>query len=229
MRCSVDKVRSSPYFSGVSDTTTDKRPTSNRSTSRGALAREAMLDAAEEIGCTAGLGAITLTAVQQHAGQANKSAAAYHFGSRTGLLQAVVGRRMGPIDAHRTRLLDACDPENLAGLVEALVRPFAEATVLAPDSRWARFIAQVFIDPALSELAFGHDQAQSLRRVQALLADLLTPRLGEATTTLRIIAVTGSLTTTLALLETRPDLPVTPALVDDLVATSVASLNAPTP
>lgn len=188
-----------------------------------------MLDAAEQLACESGLGAITLTAVQQHAGQSNKSAAAYHFGSRSGLLQAVIGRRMGPIDAERTRMLDAADPHDLPALVEALVRPLAEATVLTTGSRWGRFNAQVFLDPALSELSLGHENAQSLRRVQALMHDHLAPRLGEATARVRIASVAGLVISTVALIETHPDLARAPHLVDDLVATATAALSAPAP
>lgn len=185
-----------------------------------------MLDAAEQIASESGLGAITLTAVQQAAGQANKSAASYHFGSRHGLLAAVIARRMGPIDEHRTRMLDTTDPNDLPGLVGALVRPLAEATLLADNPRYARFVAQAFLDPTLGEVALGHDAAQSLRRVQALLSDLLRPELGEATTALRIAAATGHLVIALALVEGR-SLAVTPGLVDDLVATVTAALTAP--
>lgn len=188
-----------------------------------------MLDAAEEIACERGIGAITLTAVQQASGQANKSAAAYHFGSRHGLLHAAIARRMGPIDEHRTRLLDAADPDDLSALVDALVRPFAEATVLEPGSRYARFVAQAFIDPILGELALGHDAAQSLRRVQALIGDLLVPRLGEATARLRITASTALMVTTVAVVEGHQDFPLTPHVVDDLVLTTTAALSAPLP
>lgn len=200
-----------------------------RGNARGAAARDAMLDAAEQIACDNGLGAITLTAVQQHAGQANKSAAAYHFGSRTGLLHAVIGRRMGPIDVERTRLLDAADPGDLDALVEALVRPLAEATVLRPGSRWGRFNAQVFLDPGLSELSLGHESARSLRRVQTLMHDQLASRLGEDTARLRIASVAGLVISTVALIETHPDLARAPHLVDDLVATATAALSVPRP
>src|SRR4051794_6183887 len=124
-----------------------------------------MLDAAEAIACDTGLGAITLTGVQQRAGQANKSAAAYHFGSRSGLLSAVVARRMRPIDEHRHALIAALDAApaaaDLAQLARVLVVPLAQATVQTSESRWARFLAQVFIDPQLGELVLGNPDATS--------------------------------------------------------------------
>lgn len=208
----------------ISTSADEVRPT--RSNSRGEAARNAMLDAAEELACTSGLGAITLTAVQQRAGQGNKSAASYHFGSRDGLLRAVIARRMGPIDEHRTRLLDSIDPQDPSALAEALVRPLAEATVLVPESRYARFAAQAFIDPTLASIALGHEEAQSLRRVQALITDLLVPRLGAAVTAVRIGSVTGLAVTTLALVEGHPALRRDLDLVDDLVRTVTAALLA---
>ena len=93
-----------------------------------------MIDAAERLVAERGLAALTLRDVQTEAGQANKSAAQYHFGSREGLLAAVVESRMRPAGERRRELLDTIDldanPPTMRALVEALVLPLAEQTHL---------------------------------------------------------------------------------------------------
>ncbi|NKS02706.1 TetR family transcriptional regulator, partial [Rhodococcus hoagii] len=65
-----------------------------------------MLVAAERIVAERGMPALTLKDVQLAANQANKSAAKYHFGSRDGLIEALVELRMTPVNARRQELLD---------------------------------------------------------------------------------------------------------------------------
>ena len=59
--------------------------------------------------------------------QRNKSAARYHFGSREGLIEAVVAARMGPVNQRRLEMLAAYDARpgepSLRDLVAALVVP----------------------------------------------------------------------------------------------------------
>ena len=47
-----------------------------------------MIDAGERLAAERGIAAMSLREVQAAAGQRNKSAAQYHFGSRTGLIEA---------------------------------------------------------------------------------------------------------------------------------------------
>jgi AcrR family transcriptional regulator len=129
-----------------------------------------MIAAAEQIGAEHGLAAMSLREVQIASRQRNKSAAQYHFGSREGLIEAVVETRMGPINEHRLRLLhELDDPPPLRALVEVLVVPLAEATLGRPDSRWARFLLQGWADPALAALVHRSFAASSFRTVRDLL------------------------------------------------------------
>jgi AcrR family transcriptional regulator len=141
-----------------------------------ATAREAMIDVAERLVAERGLRNVSLREVQAAAGQRNKSAAQYHFGSLHGLIEAIVVARMTPIDARRVRLLAEHGAEHDAEgrrrgdevrtLVELSIDPFAEATLGRPDSRYARFLAQVMADPGMSGLAARDLQAEGLRIVQ---------------------------------------------------------------
>ncbi len=190
-----------------------------------------MLDAAEEIACDTGLGGLTLTAVQQRAGQANKSAAAYHFGSRTGLLSALTARRMGPIDEDRRQMLDALGPDcvDLRTLSLALVLPLARATIMVPGSRYARFLAQAFLDPQLGELVLGQPEGSSFREVRELMHRALSAHLDDALADARLASALAMVITTCALHEGHPDWGADPIVVDDLAATTLALLTAPAP
>lgn len=118
-------------------------------------AREQMIDAAERLVAEHGLAAMSLREVQKAAGQRNKSAAQYHFGSRHGLIEAIVAARMGPINEARFERLAAADaapePPTLRDLAVAMVEPLAEAT-LRPGSCWARFLRQSHADPEVSDV-----------------------------------------------------------------------------
>ena len=63
--------------------------------------RELMLDAAERLFAEKGIDATTVSEVHRIAGQSNKSAVHYHFGSREGLVQAVVARHHEVQEARR--------------------------------------------------------------------------------------------------------------------------------
>ncbi len=188
-----------------------------------------MLEAAELIVVERGLGSLTLSGVQQRSGQANKSAAAYHFGNRDGLLLALAARHLGPVGQRRDALLEAAGPgASLEQLVEALVRPLAEATVLQPGSRWARVLAQIFLDPVVGPTVLAHAEAASFRDVQRRLATHLGGP--NSFTDGRIAATVGLLISTLALWEGQLDqLPDPTLLADDLVGLCLSTLRTPAP
>jgi len=84
-------------------------------------ARRALVTAAERLFAEGGVGATTIAAVTRAAGQRNKSAVAFHYGNKDGLVRAVLQKHQRRIDKRRVELLDAG-----AGFVEALVVPLAE-------------------------------------------------------------------------------------------------------
>lgn len=191
-----------------------------------------MIDAAERLVAQRGLAALTLRDVQTEAGQANKSAAQYHFGSREGLLAAVVESRMRPAGERRRALLDTIDlqaePPSMRELVEALILPLAEQTIKREHSLYARFLVQSIFDPAMSGVIASHLQAESFREVQQRIvsASSLPTEIAELRTgTLAILGIT-----TLATWEGRVRSPQQAALVvADLIESCLGALNAPAP
>ena len=136
-----------------------------------------MIDAAERLVAEQGLAAMSLREVQSLADQRNKSAAQYHFGTREGLIEAVLLARMAPVNERRTELLaQVCAGgavPSVRELVETLVRPVAEHTVLAPCSHWARFLMQCTSDPTLTEVVQRSVEGQAYRELHERLLDAI--------------------------------------------------------
>jgi AcrR family transcriptional regulator len=76
---------------------------------------------------------ISMREISVRAGQGNNNAAQYHFGSREGIIEAVLDRRMTPIDARRAEMIAALPPDPpLTALIRAVVVPLAEASQRHP-------------------------------------------------------------------------------------------------
>ena len=103
--------------------------------------RELLLDAAERLMAEHGADGVSMREISLGAGQGNNSAATYHFGSREGIIEAVLDRRMRPIDERRAKMIAALgvDP-GLEELVRAVVVPLAEASRSHPS--YIGFFAQ---------------------------------------------------------------------------------------
>ncbi len=203
-------------------------------------ARLAMITAAERIVAERGLTAMSLRVVQQESGQRNKSAAQYHFGSRDGLIEAVLVTRMGAVNRRRRELLDAIDQEQhehepgdrprLRRLVEALVRPVAEQTVELPQSCWARFVVQAGNDPGVADVVRRRVEGEPYRD----LVDRLIDEMGDVPEPLRRLRVeraVGVVFASLAADETARDRGVRSlvglgARIEDLIDATVALLAA---
>ncbi len=90
--------------------------------------RERILDTAERLFAQHGIEATSLRAITAEAG-VNLAAVHYYFGSKEALVRAVFGRRLGPVNQERMKLLDECEaragsnPPSLKGIVEALIAP----------------------------------------------------------------------------------------------------------
>src|ERR1700732_4679792 len=90
--------------------------------------KDRILDAAERLFGENGVEATSLRAITAEAG-VNLAAVNYHFQSKEALVQAVIGRRMGPWNAQRLALLDAYEAEAgeaavpLEKIIDAFLRP----------------------------------------------------------------------------------------------------------
>jgi AcrR family transcriptional regulator len=112
---------------------------------RGSRSKDALLDAAERLIAERGF-EVPLRDIAQAAGQRNNSAVNYHFRTRQDLLDAVVARRLLPMELERERMLGELkkrgggdDDDDVVALMRILVLPLLrlEAT------HYARFLQVV--------------------------------------------------------------------------------------
>lgn len=188
-----------------------------------------MIDAAERLIAERGIAAMTLKDVQIAAGQSNRSAAKYHFGSREGLLDAIIEVRMSPVNARRELLLVEMEANssspNMRRAVEVMVKPIAEETLGRKDSRYARFLGQAMFDPLLAEAIQEHLSAESFRRAEEIVIRLANVPLEVAQWRAEnIVNLTLVTLSRWEALDRSPEL--TDRIVADLVDTCVAVLEA---
>ncbi|MET9932836.1 MULTISPECIES: TetR family transcriptional regulator [unclassified Streptomyces] len=104
--------------------------------------REKLIRAAEELFAAQGVHGAQLRDVVVRAGQANPSAVQYHFGSRAGLLDAVMAGRQARTEAVLAPLLEGADGD-LKGLVAALITAEAGELRTERGRRCLRISAQL--------------------------------------------------------------------------------------
>jgi TetR/AcrR family transcriptional regulator, regulator of cefoperazone and chloramphenicol sensitivity len=162
------------------------RPTS----ARGDRTRRAILEVARHLMAEEGVEAVSLRHVILTAGVGNESAIHYHFGSREGLVVALLHERSA-VEPARTRLLaelsdGAAVPLHRA--VEILVRPVAVAMTDQRGRDYMRIAAQVIRGLPLEDRVVPDEPsaAAALAHVGAALADVAEPfrsaRMGSALT-----------------------------------------------
>ena len=112
-----------------------------------------MIIAGERLIADRGIPGLSLREVGTSAGARNNSAVQYHFGSKQGLVDAIFGFRMAPINRMRIEMirevaLDLPRDQRLRRLVEAMVVPFIDVLSMEPGSTcYGRFLCQVVADP----------------------------------------------------------------------------------
>ena len=128
--------------------------------------RSRLLDAAERLFAEEGFAGVGLRAITAAAG-ANLAAVNYHFGSKEGLLHAVLERRITPLNAEHMARLAALEDQHragplpLEGLLRALLEPLAHHPVIGDRSHFGRLLSRVYIhqddrdqmEPMLNELS----------------------------------------------------------------------------
>jgi AcrR family transcriptional regulator len=108
---------------------------------RGSRSKDALLDAAERLIAERGFD-VPLRDIAQAAGQRNNSAVNYHFRSRQDLLDAVVARRLLPMEVERERMLAELGPTDAAD-VHALMRILVLPLLQLESTHYARFLQVV--------------------------------------------------------------------------------------
>jgi AcrR family transcriptional regulator len=96
--------------------------------------REALLRAAERRFARDGVAGARMSDVVRDAGQRNDSAVGYHFGSREGMLRAIVARHLATMEAGRATSAGRLADADLRTIVGFVVEPTA-ALLASPSGR----------------------------------------------------------------------------------------------
>lgn len=116
--------------------------------------RELIMSAAERLFAEHGVTAVSGRQVGEAAGQGNTAVVGYHFGTKTGLIRAIIRKHNDDIE--RIRAVMTAQAAGSAGLrdwVSCLVRPATEHLATLGSPTWyARFGAQVMTDPVLRSI-----------------------------------------------------------------------------
>lgn len=116
--------------------------------------KQSLMDAAEELYAQNGLDAVSNRRITEHAGTANHSAIAYHFGSREDFLTALIGRHFEEMEARRAELASQLTPDaDVRSILACRILPWVEKLASLPRPSWrARFMFQVISSPSAAEL-----------------------------------------------------------------------------
>lgn len=198
--------------------------------------RERLITAGARLFATHGIDAARTRDIVTLAGQGNDSAITYHFGSRQGLLEAILRAGVDRMEPARTTALDADD---LPGIVTAIVEPTA-AELRTPHGRdFLRITAQLagragIRDHTTPALIHGTNLNRQLHLLQAACLTRLPEPLALERISLFIAFLTAALADRTTRIETAEGtgtrLPVDHATyVADLSAMLTAALSVPPP
>lgn len=104
------------------------------------------MQVAERLFATKGVGATLVADIVQGAGQRNPSALSYHFGSREGVLQAILVSHQERIEQDRSRLLEswpAPGPVTARDVVRLVGQPLVDQLREEPGRRYLCILGQI--------------------------------------------------------------------------------------
>ncbi len=170
-----------------------------------AATKDRILDAAEALFMEHGFEATSLRAITA-AAAVNLAAVNYHFGSKEELFQAVLTRRLDPMNQRRLALLDRFERDAAAAPLSCeriIVALFVPALELARDPErggkdFLRLLGRAYADPAPFIRHFLSEQyAQMIARFKAAFGRAL-PHLPKKELSWRLHFIMGALSYTLA-------------------------------
>ena len=141
---------------------------------RGINTQDKILDAAEDLFVEHGFAATSLRAIATRAA-VNLAATNYHFGSKEGLLAAVIHRHIRPVNEERIRRLNALEDSERSLtprlILEALFFPLVETL---PHERLPAIMGRMFSEPeSLTRTIMAEEFAEVSIRFQSALAGVL--------------------------------------------------------
>jgi AcrR family transcriptional regulator len=172
--------------------------------------KQRLLDAAERLFAQGGFHATSLRAITGEAG-ANLAAVSYHFRSKEGLMEAVIDRRLTPLNAQRDAALVAAlaeaEAEDRRPEVREVLRAFIEPTLRFRQAESSDFIALVGrmvseTDDTLRRIFVGRMEPFRKRLFAAL--KLALPDVSEAVLNWRLHFTIGAMAHTMFMVNKHP-------------------------
>ena len=160
--------------------------------------KDKILDTAERLIGERGYAATSLRQIIAEAG-VNLAAVHYHFGSKEDLLDAVVARKVTPVNEARLNHLERAEAEAPDGtpevekILESFFLPTAE--VASHNPGFVRLMGQMLAEGMMPRIVERHFQATGLRFVAALRRAL--PRLPEEELLWRVHFMIGAMAHTM--------------------------------
>ena len=134
---------------------------------------EELLDVAEKLFAENGIENVALTRIVARSGQKNRSALHYYFGSREGVVAAVLNRRLKVINVVRQTLLEKAEARgaNIDAIVRAAIGSLGDVVLGEPwGARYISILAQVVFHPKLlGERDVDRANLSALRRSRQLI------------------------------------------------------------
>jgi AcrR family transcriptional regulator len=197
---------------------------------------EELLQVAERMFAQQGVENVALTQIVAKAGQRNRSALHYHFGSRDGVLTAVMNRRLSPLNVRREALVDALPAQpSLAQILYAYAAPLAQVAIEEPwGADYLSLLAQLTFHPQLLGAGSVEDQhLTGLCRCRRLVVGV-TPGVDPGTLDQRLAWLRDNVVFALArwVRDTPPaarNEAAVAGLLDQIIAYGAAGLLAPEP
>ncbi|HUD30124.1 MAG TPA: TetR family transcriptional regulator [Novosphingobium sp.] len=190
----------------------------------------ALLLAAERLFAERGIEAVALRQINQAANQKNMSAAHYHFGSREGLVQAVLRYRLPQIDLRRRAMLERGDvAKDMRFYLESFIAPLVDELQPRPEgNHYIRFMQQY--ERYRGDYVFVRELTPASVRIYEALEGLVTD-LPPAIARLRIGYMINMIHSVLASAEERmgrgevavADLPLIAANLVDMIANALTA------
>ncbi|MCY3578874.1 MAG: helix-turn-helix domain containing protein [bacterium] len=132
--------------------------------------RSRLIAEAERLFADQGIWRVRVQDIVAAAGQRNSSALSYHFGSRQGVLDAILRDHGEPIDNERGQVWADVDDDETSALIQALIQPLTRRLSTASGRCYLRIVAQLSAEFARWDLDPTHVPA-NLNTILRLLRD----------------------------------------------------------
>ena len=123
-----------------------EKPSSKHET-RSAKTRGSFIQAAQELYALRSIDAVSLNEITTAAGQKNRNALQYHFGSKDGLLQAIIDTHAAPVQELRNRYVEQAKKSGWSAAeasARVLVMPLADYIDSNPDGiHYVKILSQL--------------------------------------------------------------------------------------